>query len=110
MLIRYLTWLACIVLVPVGAALALAYGNGWWWLFATALLLSLLGLREVLQTPRALLRNYPLLAHFRYLVESIRRFPNQDDFAARIRAAGFSQVGYQNYSGGIAALHTGWAV
>ncbi len=72
MLIRYLAWLACIVLVPVGAALALAYGNGWWWLFGTALLLSLLGLRDVLQTPRALLRNYPLLAHFRYLVESIR--------------------------------------
>jgi demethylmenaquinone methyltransferase/2-methoxy-6-polyprenyl-1,4-benzoquinol methylase len=49
-------------------------------------------------------------ASYQYLVESIRRFPNQDDFAARIRAAGFGQVGYQNYSGGIAALHTGWAV
>jgi demethylmenaquinone methyltransferase/2-methoxy-6-polyprenyl-1,4-benzoquinol methylase len=49
-------------------------------------------------------------ASYQYLIESIRRFPNQDDFAARIRAAGFSQVGYQNYSGGIAALHTGWAV
>ena len=47
---------------------------------------------------------------YKYLVESIRRFPNQDDFAARIRAAGFSEVNYWNYSGGIAALHTGWAV
>jgi demethylmenaquinone methyltransferase/2-methoxy-6-polyprenyl-1,4-benzoquinol methylase len=47
---------------------------------------------------------------YQYLIESIRRFPNQDDFAARIEAAGFSQVGYQNWSGGIAALHTGWAV
>lgn len=49
-------------------------------------------------------------ASYQYLVESIRRFPMQDDFAERIRAAGFSQVGYRNYSGGIACLHTGWAV
>ena len=47
---------------------------------------------------------------YKYLVESIRRFPNQDDFAERIRAAGFGEVNYWNYSGGIAALHTGWAV
>jgi demethylmenaquinone methyltransferase / 2-methoxy-6-polyprenyl-1,4-benzoquinol methylase len=49
-------------------------------------------------------------ASYQYLVESIRRFPNQQDFAERIRAAGFGQVSYQNYSGGIACLHTGWAV
>ncbi len=49
-------------------------------------------------------------ASYQYLVESIRRFPNQDDFAERVKAAGFAQVGYQNYSGGVAALHTGWAV
>ena len=49
-------------------------------------------------------------ASYQYLIESIRRFPNQEDFVARIRAAGFNQVAYQNYSGGIACLHTGWAV
>ncbi len=49
-------------------------------------------------------------ASYQYLIESIRRFPMQDEFADRIRSAGFGQVGYQNYSGGIAALHTGWAV
>ena len=49
-------------------------------------------------------------ASYQYLVESIRRFPNQDDFAERISKAGFSQVAYRNYSGGIASLHTGWAV
>jgi demethylmenaquinone methyltransferase/2-methoxy-6-polyprenyl-1,4-benzoquinol methylase len=49
-------------------------------------------------------------ASYQYLVESIRRFPNQEDFAAKLKAAGFSQVGYVNYSGGAAALHTGWAV
>ncbi len=43
-----------------------------------------------------------------YLVESIRRFPRQDAFAARIERAGFAQVRYENLSGGVAALHLGW--
>jgi demethylmenaquinone methyltransferase/2-methoxy-6-polyprenyl-1,4-benzoquinol methylase len=45
---------------------------------------------------------------YQYLVESIRRFPDQDSFAAMIRAAGFDQVRYRNLSFGIAALHSGW--
>jgi demethylmenaquinone methyltransferase/2-methoxy-6-polyprenyl-1,4-benzoquinol methylase len=45
---------------------------------------------------------------YQYLVESIRKFPNQEDFAAMIRTAGFSRVTYTNYTGGIAALHSGW--
>ena len=45
---------------------------------------------------------------YRYLVESIRKFPNQENFAAMIRKAGFSRVSYKNYTGGIAALHSGW--
>jgi len=45
---------------------------------------------------------------YRYLVESIRRFPNQENFAALIRRAGFDRVTWRNYSGGIAALHSAW--
>jgi demethylmenaquinone methyltransferase / 2-methoxy-6-polyprenyl-1,4-benzoquinol methylase len=45
---------------------------------------------------------------YQYLVESIRKFPNQEDFAKMIRTAGFSRVTYTNYTGGIAALHSGW--
>ena len=45
---------------------------------------------------------------YRYLVESIRRFPNQPRFAAMIEAAGFERVGFDNLSGGIAAIHSGW--
>ncbi len=45
---------------------------------------------------------------YQYLVESIRKFPNQTDFAAMITGAGFSRVQFTNYSGGIAALHSGW--
>ncbi len=47
---------------------------------------------------------------YQYLVESIRKFPNQEDFATMIRSAGFSRVTYTNYTGGIAALHSGWKI
>jgi demethylmenaquinone methyltransferase / 2-methoxy-6-polyprenyl-1,4-benzoquinol methylase len=45
---------------------------------------------------------------YRYLAESIRRFPDQAAFKGLIEAAGFEQVRYRNLSGGIAALHSGW--
>lgn len=44
---------------------------------------------------------------YQYLVESIRRFPDQETFASMIRDAGFEQVRYRNLSMGIAALHSG---
>ncbi|WP_207480681.1 class I SAM-dependent methyltransferase [Arenibaculum pallidiluteum] len=45
---------------------------------------------------------------YRYLVESIRRFPEQEDLARRIGAAGFGRPAWRNLTGGIAAIHTGW--
>ncbi|MEM7422250.1 MAG: bifunctional demethylmenaquinone methyltransferase/2-methoxy-6-polyprenyl-1,4-benzoquinol methylase UbiE [Pseudomonadota bacterium] len=48
------------------------------------------------------------LESYRYLVESIRRFPDQDTFAGMVRDSGFGQVRYRNLSMGIAALHSGW--
>ncbi|MGO4438642.1 bifunctional demethylmenaquinone methyltransferase/2-methoxy-6-polyprenyl-1,4-benzoquinol methylase UbiE [Rhizobium sp. RAF56] len=45
---------------------------------------------------------------YQYLVESIRKFPNQENFATMIRQPGFSRVTFTNYTGGIAALHSGW--
>jgi demethylmenaquinone methyltransferase/2-methoxy-6-polyprenyl-1,4-benzoquinol methylase len=47
-------------------------------------------------------------ASYQYLVESIRRFPDQETFADMIRTAGFDLVKYRNLSMGIAALHSGW--
>ncbi len=47
---------------------------------------------------------------YRYLVESIRKFPRQEAFADMVREAGFKRVSYQDYSGGIAAMHFGWKV
>ncbi|MDD9922699.1 MAG: bifunctional demethylmenaquinone methyltransferase/2-methoxy-6-polyprenyl-1,4-benzoquinol methylase UbiE [Boseongicola sp.] len=45
---------------------------------------------------------------YQYLVESIRKFPDQETFAGMIRDAGFENVKYRNLSMGIAALHSGW--
>jgi demethylmenaquinone methyltransferase/2-methoxy-6-polyprenyl-1,4-benzoquinol methylase len=45
---------------------------------------------------------------YRYLVESIRRFPKPEAFAAMLRAAGFKRVSFQQMTGGIVALHCGW--
>jgi demethylmenaquinone methyltransferase / 2-methoxy-6-polyprenyl-1,4-benzoquinol methylase len=45
---------------------------------------------------------------YRYLVESIRRFPNPQAFDAMLRAAGFARVTHKIMTGGIVALHSGW--
>jgi demethylmenaquinone methyltransferase/2-methoxy-6-polyprenyl-1,4-benzoquinol methylase len=47
---------------------------------------------------------------YQYLVESIRKFPNQTAFAGLITAAGFVQVSFRNLTGGIAAIHSGWRI
>ena len=47
---------------------------------------------------------------YRYLVESIRRFPDQEAFLAMMREAGFARAAYRNLAGGVCALHWGWAL
>jgi demethylmenaquinone methyltransferase/2-methoxy-6-polyprenyl-1,4-benzoquinol methylase len=76
-------------------------------------------------TPRGVLRPFysvwfdrvvPLLGKvlpggtaYTYLPASVRRFPGAEELAGLIRAAGFEQVGYRLFAGGIVALHTGVA-
>ncbi len=45
---------------------------------------------------------------YQYLVDSIRRFPDRQRFAAMMRAAGFNRVGWRDLSFGVAAIHSGW--
>ncbi len=47
---------------------------------------------------------------YRYLAESIRKFPPQAKFAKMIEKAGLSRVKVRNLSGGIAALHSAWRI
>ena len=47
---------------------------------------------------------------YRYLVESIRRFPNMGEFEKMIRAAGFTQTKVEPIMGGLVAIHSGWKI
>jgi demethylmenaquinone methyltransferase/2-methoxy-6-polyprenyl-1,4-benzoquinol methylase len=47
---------------------------------------------------------------YQYLVESIRKFPDQETFLSMVQHAGFKNTSYRNLSLGIAALHSGWKV
>lgn len=47
---------------------------------------------------------------YQYLVESIRKFPDQETFLTMVRAAGFENAKYRNLSLGIACLHSGWKI
>lgn len=47
---------------------------------------------------------------YQYLIESIRKFPNQETFLSMVRQAGFENANYRNLSLGIAALHSGWKI
>ena len=47
---------------------------------------------------------------YRYLIESIRRFPTMPEFEKMIRAAGFSQTRVEPIMGGLVAIHSGWKI
>ena len=47
---------------------------------------------------------------YQYLVESIRKFPDQETFLNMVRTAGFENAKFRNLSMGIAALHSGWKI
>ena len=49
-------------------------------------------------------------ASYRYLVESIRRFPDMTRFRGMIAAAGFAQTGVEPLLGGLVAIHSGWKI
>ena len=49
-------------------------------------------------------------ASYRYLVESIRRFPSMHEFKLRIEAAGFARVRAEPILGGAVAIHSGWKI
>jgi demethylmenaquinone methyltransferase / 2-methoxy-6-polyprenyl-1,4-benzoquinol methylase len=44
---------------------------------------------------------------YEYLPDSVSRFPDQETLSAMMTAAGFANVGFENLTGGVAALHTG---
>ncbi|MEL6452904.1 MAG: bifunctional demethylmenaquinone methyltransferase/2-methoxy-6-polyprenyl-1,4-benzoquinol methylase UbiE [Pseudomonadota bacterium] len=47
---------------------------------------------------------------YQYLVESIRKFPDQETFLGMVRDAGFENAKYRNLTMGVACLHSGWKI
>jgi demethylmenaquinone methyltransferase/2-methoxy-6-polyprenyl-1,4-benzoquinol methylase len=89
------------VLKPGGRFVCLEFSRPHWWLapfydFYSWLVIPRLG-AAVAGAPEA----------YQYLVESIRRFPDQREFAAHLATAGFTAVRWENLSCGIACLHCG---
>lgn len=81
---RYFAWWASIALALLSAVLALTWPQ-WWWGVAGFGALAVVGLADLTQRRSTLRRNYPLLAHFRYGLESIgpemRQYLIEDDTA-----------------------------
>ena len=47
---------------------------------------------------------------YQYLIESIRKFPSQEELASLVSEAGFRLVKYRNLTQGVVAMHSGWKV
>lgn len=69
--VRYLGLMVAGISFVLSLMLTLLMDTGWW-LLALSGTLTAVGIADITQTKRALLRNYPILAHFRYLLESVR--------------------------------------
>ena len=88
--LRYLAWLACAVAFALLSLAWLAQAAHGLWAFA-GLALTLLGLRDVRQTRHAVLRNYPVIGHLRFLLEFIRPEIRQYFIESDREAAPFSR-------------------
>jgi demethylmenaquinone methyltransferase/2-methoxy-6-polyprenyl-1,4-benzoquinol methylase len=88
------------VLKAGGRMICLEFSRPQWWLAPGYDLYS----RWVIPRLGAAVAGQP--EAYQYLIESIRRFPDQNEFAALIRAAGFGTVSWENLSFGIACLHS----
>jgi glutamate synthase domain-containing protein 2 len=88
--VRYMTWGASFVLMLIGLWLACEH-PAWCWLVVVGGALTLLGIRDVRQTKKAVLRNYPVVGHLRYLLEFIRPEMRQYFIEGDNEAAPFSR-------------------
>jgi glutamate synthase domain-containing protein 2 len=89
--VRYAAFVACIALCVLGLFSIIAFGVGWLWtlLFGA---LSALGFKDLRQERHAVLRNYPVIGHLRFLLEYIRPEIRQYFLEADHEAAPFSRA------------------
>ena len=88
--VRYSAWLACAVVMMLAAFSWVAFDRGGW-LALICLALTLLGVRDTQQARHAVLRNYPVIGHLRFLLEYIRPEMRQYFIESDNEAAPFSR-------------------
>lgn len=88
---RYLPLIISALVFPLSAWQAWQGAGPGWWLVAVSGALTVVGITDLLQTKRALRRNYPILAHFRFFFESIRPEIRQYFLESDQEAAPFSR-------------------
>jgi glutamate synthase domain-containing protein 2 len=100
--VRYAVWLACAVLALLSAFSWIAFGVGGW-LALLGLFGVGLGLRDTRQRRHAVLRNYPVIGHLRFLLEfirpEIRQYFIEDDNAAAPFSRQQRSIVYQRAKG-----------
>ncbi len=89
--VRYTTFFIALGGLCFSLLMALASGQGWW-LFILFAVLSGIGVHDLLQTHHAILRNYPILGHMRFLLEFIRPEIRQYFIESESEAAPFSRA------------------
>jgi len=70
--VRYTVLALCMTSSVLGLIAALAWGHWWWLVPVIAVVLTVVGALDLRQTQHAILRNYPVIGHMRFLLEFIR--------------------------------------
>lgn len=89
---RFSTLIICVLVFAASLAAAILVDPRWAWLAALAGALSLLGVRDLVQTHHSILRNYPIIGHMRFMIEAIRPEIRQYLFEDEHEAAPFSRA------------------
>ena len=69
---RYFVWWSCLLATVLCAVAAWASSDGWWWGAALFAVPTFIGVVDMTQRRSSVRRNYPVMANFRFLFESIR--------------------------------------
>lgn len=70
--VRYTVLVLCASISVLGLVAAITWGYWWWLLPLVAIVLTVIGVRDMAQTRHAVLRNYPVIGHMRFMLEYIR--------------------------------------
>ena len=98
MLLRYTTFLISILVFVLSVVFYDVHESIHWFLIISALLI-VIGIHDIIQTKSSILRNYPILAHFRFLFElirpEIRQYFLEDDTSANPFSRNQRSIVYQ---------------